>query len=283
MEYNIVMTQEDVAKLKKTATMVYSLPENAQEIIRHYANLELGGKKVQVPYYINKPDPVPTRPGEFYKVRKSLSRALVSKGSPSEIEGVVKKYARKYNFPLEEKSIGDIQDFIYTHGIGIDCSGYIVWILNEVTKLKFNKELWNLINIPSANPLKKLITMLRPLENISVVTLRNNSQKIKNLNDVRPGDIIITRPKKILNHILLITETGVKNDKLVYMAYTQSTAWYSEHSGIISGTIAVKDQKKHLVEQVWFEENVKHNFTYDGVKDDPQAAKVMRLNCFIST
>ncbi len=142
---------------------------------------------------------------------------------------------------------------------------------------------WNLVDrfFDAANPFKKLIIKLRPLENISVITLRDNSQKIENLNDVQPGDIIITRPKKLFNHVLLITETGFKDDKLVYMDYVQSTAWYSERSGIINGSIIIKDPNKHLMDQEWFEDKVKHNFTYDGVKDDTQSAKIMRLKCFL--
>ncbi len=279
MEYNTFMTQTDLANIKKSATSTNFLPDQAQKVIQKYSNLLLGGKKVPIPYYINKPDPVPTRPGEFYKVRKSLHRALMSKGDPSEIEDVVKKYARKYNFLVENKSIGDIQDFMCRHGIGIDCSGFIVWILNEVTKQKLNKKMWECINFSSANPFKKLIIKLRPLENISVITLRDNAQKIENLNDVQPGDIIITRPKKLFNHVLLITETGFKNDKLVYMDYVQSTAWYSERSGIINGTVIIKDPKMNIIDQEWFEDKVKHNFTYEGVRDDPTAAKVMRLRC----
>ncbi len=274
------MTLEEVTNLKKSATKIYTLPEEAQKIILHYTKLKLGGKEVSVPYYINKPDPVPPRPGEYYKPKKSLNRALLSKGAPSEIENIVKKFALKTGFSLEKNSIENIQEFMYSQGIGIDCSGFIVWVLNEVTKLKFNKNLWTCINIPSANPLKWLIIKLRPVENISVITLRNNAKKITNFNDVHPGDIIVTRPKRKFNHILLITEVGFKNDKLVYMDYIQATAWYSEHSGIINGTIIIKNSEKHLLKQDWFEENVKHNFTYEGVEDDPEFAKLMRLECF---
>lgn len=273
------MTLKEVLKLKKSVSKVMSLAQPAQKVIYNYSHLNLGNKLVSVPYYINRHDPVPTNPGEYYKPRRALTRALAAKGSPTELEAVVKRHALKYGFSLEKESVERIQDFMFAHGLGIDCSGFVVWVLNEIAKLKFNKKLWECITIQSLNPLKRLIVKFRPLENISVTTLRNNSQKIDNLKDVRAGDILITHPKSTYDHILLITEIGFIGDKPIYIDYVQATAWYSNRYGIINGTIIIKFPDSYLIEQEWFEDNVRQNFTYAGIRDDPKAAKIMRLNC----
>ena len=61
------------------------------------------------------------------------------------------------------------------------------------------------------NPFRHLISLIRPIENISVKVLADNknSQEIKELKQILPGDMII---RHNLKHVLLVKETEIKNN-----------------------------------------------------------------------
>jgi hypothetical protein len=108
---------------------VYTLPPEPIKVINEYLNLQLGGKSVPCPYYMN-----------VRKDRMGLT-ALLGKGNPGEIEREVKVWAKLRGFDLEAASISQIRDFMRGKGIGIDCSGFIANVLSYWLFITTSKKL----------------------------------------------------------------------------------------------------------------------------------------------
>lgn len=184
----------------KNVINVLSLPDSVNAIIQQYLNLNLGGKQIVTPYYINSNYDKPVVCGKVladiqfnYVKKKTKQRALIGKGSPREIEIATEKSAHKNNFDLNKATKEEIKQFMEENRIGIDCSGLVVWILNELAKKQYGKPVWQYIDFNTNNILKRLMVQLRSVENISVKVLSNpvNVIPIKNILDIHIGDMII--------------------------------------------------------------------------------------------
>ena len=94
---------------------------------------------------------------------------------------------------LPTATADEIKQYMQTWQIGIDCSGMIVWILNEYSKEQFGKPIWHFIHLNTNNIIKKLLFRIRPVENISVKVLSEsiNTVTIAHINDIHVGDMII--------------------------------------------------------------------------------------------
>ncbi len=247
--------------------MEIKLPSSSLKIIDHYFHLSLGGKKVPCPYYINEDYPLPNSQELAYHYKRSLKRVLVGKGSPQEIEDFTKKIAQKENFDLQKATVKQIREFMAHHEIGIDCSGLVVWALNQVWKEEYGQPIWQFINYGKKHILRKLLIKLRPIENIGVKVLMRNSHEI-NVEDIKPGDLIITWNDE---HVILVTEVGLE-----YFRYVNSTWWYGDGGGVKEGKVTIKDPQGALLDQDWSEALYKgKNWTYEGLKEN---GKLMRLS-----
>lgn len=261
---------------------IIKLPKASLQTIYHYFHLSIGGKEIPCPYYINEDYPLPIFekskiiPSKklAYRKKQSKSRAMVGKGKPTEIEKVTKELAQKNKFDLKQANVLQIRKFMVEHGIGVDCSALVVWALNELSKEKFDKPLWKFINFGKRNVFRRLLITLRPAENIGVKVLNANSQEIKNIHNVQPGDLIISWNNQ---HVLLITEVGFENDKPKYFKYVNSTWWYGD-GGVKEGTVNIKNSGS-LLNQDWSEVLYKgKNWTYEGIKE---GGKLVRLSIFL--
>lgn len=261
--------------------MLQTLPKSAQKIIDHYFNLQIGGKKVTCLYYINeaydeefrKKNPVPDDIDRYHK-RKTKKRAYIGKGSPKEIERTVIELAKQYSFNLQRATSKEIRQFMYVHRIGIDCSGFVVWVLNEVVKELQKKPVWKVIR--SAGQFRgKLRMFLRPIENISVKVLDNRKNSVVvSLREIQPGDLIISLHGK---HVLLIESVTINSNLLTDFSYVQSTWWYGDGNGVRRGKVKIKEIGGELKDQEWVEDFDKkgENWTYQGIK---AGSWIIRLN-----
>lgn len=272
-------------KEKNNVKNVIRLSVPVINIINHYLTLNLGGEKIVTPYYINSnfTKPIVHRKIlaniKFHYVKKrTKQRGLIGKGNPKEIEKVTQIYAKKSGFNLETASKEEIKQFMEKYGIGVDCSGLVVWILNELTKEKYNKPVWHYINFNAKHVVKKLMILLRPIENISVKVLSNsnNSISINSILDIRVGDMIIGWWDE---HVLLITEIGTdENNKPYYFEYINSTWWYGKNNGVLKGRVDISDIKGYLVEQTWEDFQEGKNWTFEGIKNEGKIVRLKILN-----
>lgn len=244
--------------------MIQKLPSQALGLIDTYEHLSLGNTVVQCPYFKNTKG-----------IRAGL-RVQLGKGSIDEITEEVTTKAKIHSVKLEALSADDIREFMKKEGIGIDCSGFIAQIfftldpnaLKKIAARSFFKSPW-----------RAIISRLRPIENISVkvLTSAQHSTKLKNWNEVKPGDIIRTRKG---DHALLVTQT-TRNDHsgLKEIHYAHSTGFYESTNGVRNGKILIVYPQEALSDQEWTEtDNQGVNHTYQGFLDDDGTNGIYRIN-----
>jgi len=246
------------------------LSNSAKKKITDYLSLPFAhASGVSCPYYNNK-----------QLGQRCQLRALVGKGTPDEIIEEVDIMAKKKNVDLKKLNSEEIKKFLMDNNIGIECSGFVSNVLLEHYKEK-QINFFKKIHIPTKNIWRKIISKMRPVENINVLTYFNNKNttEIKNLNDIKSGDLIILLETKILdrNHIILIIDKN--NDKIEYV---HATRWISEgkyNHGVRRGEIKITDKNKGILEQTWIEKGVTNeaNETYLEAKES-KIIQIRRLN-----
>ena len=244
-------------------TAVATLHSAAQQVIEGYLNLNLGGKQVVAPYFMNEPG------------RKGR-RVRVGKGTAQALERETVRLAKKYKFDLEAASPEQIRQFMIRHQLGIDCSGLVAWILHELTRQSTGRLLWNDIKFTGHPVRVSLMRRLRPVENISarLLTGEHNAVTVNDLREVRPGDIIRSLNG---NHVLLITEVGYKKDQPAYFKYINSTEYGGVKYGVRYGRINIAYPDKHILEQEWVDGENGVNWVFKAAKDFPEDTRIVRL------
>lgn len=256
-----------------------TLPKESQEVLEHYFNLKLGGKKVRSPYYINetydenyKKVYQSSKELDRFKKKNTKKRSLIGKGYPYEIEKTVEDFAEKYHFDLKKADTGEVREFMQEHGIGIDCSGFVVWILNGLFKQKYQKPIWDFIDFKTNNLFRRTIFKLRPVENISVRILIQNSKLIDNILKIKVGDLVIAWKNQ---HVLLVNRVGYNSKGYpASFEYINSTWWYGDQNGVRKGTVLITNPKGYLTDQKWDDLCVGKDWTLEGIKE---SGKIMRL------
>ncbi|MFH0857599.1 MAG: hypothetical protein V1848_02520 [Candidatus Magasanikbacteria bacterium] len=227
-----------------------ALTQSAQKMIDHYKNLHIGNSILRTPYFINKGN----------KVRGGL-RVAIGKGSPEDIEDEAKIISMKNKIDVNTLTQEQTLDFLIDQNLGIDCSGFVYHVLNEEMKEKKNTSLHTCLTYKTKNPLRKLLTKLRPAENTSVQVLADekNTEEIQ-IKNVQPGDMIIlmgTGEQHELNHILLVTDVEKENETIKTIHYTHSLKWKQDKKnqhGVRDGKIHITDINKPITEQQWNEQ-----------------------------
>lgn len=243
-----------------------TLSPQALQIIQNYAHLPIDGHDISVPYFNN----------QRSKVRAGL-RALIGKGSVEDIIEEAKIISLRDKISLEKISNESLKKFLVDNNIGVDCSAFVYYTLNAELLSQNKKPLRKLIKFSFAkNPFRKLLTKLRPAENVGVNTLAHtdNSDNVE-LRDIKAGDMIImiaTGLQHNLSHVLLIHEVEYDNQNIpIKISYSHSFKWTSDGkygTGIKQGTIEINDSKNGLLEQKWVENNQtgEENETFDHAK-----------------
>ncbi len=239
------------------------LSKNGIETIDKYANLPIGERAIRCPYYKN----------------STLARALSvysGKGSPQEIVDEVSELSHKERIDFSSCSDSQVRDFLIEHGIGIDCSGFVSNVLNDI-----NPEIIRGIQLDKArkNPIMNwYVNRFRKISNISVKTLTSdkNAHEIKSLHDIRPADMIETRNGQ---HVLLVFRVVMAEDYVREIEYAHSTMYYGKENGVRKGTIKITQKDKDLGNQEWTEvdDNTGVNYTHEGYLD---GGRVFRLRYF---
>lgn len=239
-----------------------TLGEDAQELIDSYINLEVGKNLISVPYFNN----------ARIKTRGGL-KVFTGKGNPEEIKEEISIISKKKKINLHEFNKEQAKQFLIENNIGIDCSGFAYYILDAELKNKKHTSLRSVIKFPTIkNLFRKIIAKLRVVQNTNVLTLAQDENSYSILpKDSRPGDFIViinSGPKKDLNHIMVITNTETKGNKITY---AHSFAWSADgryNHGVRTGEIEIIDDSAGLLQQKWTEKEMSgdENETYVRAK-----------------
>jgi len=255
-----------------------NLSAKSMKVISNYLHLPIPGHSVCCPYFNNKRN----------KVRAGL-RVLLGKGSSDDICKEIKLIALRDKIDLEKISDSELSKLLVEKNIGIDCSGFAYYILDQELKEKGKGSLRKALYFPFAkNPIRKFLILLRPVENTNVKTLSHekNSKEIS-FQAISPGDmIVLLSGNKFSNpdHIMIVHEVEYDNKNLKTIRYTHSYRWPSDGQyfhGVRQGHIEITDKAKNILEQKWIEQGVtgEANKTFVLAKEAGEL-KIMRLNVF---
>lgn len=238
--------------------MKETISKEALDVISRFQNLNIGEKKIIAPYYMNT------------KKERAGLRAMIGKGSPEEIELEVKVWAHAKGINLNKLNEKQIREFMIERGIGIDCSGFVTYILNKELKDRGFGMLWNYLRFKHNDIFSIIKRKLRPVENVgaNLMTSEDNTIKINNLNDIRPGDLIRSKGKvKNSHHVAIIIETERDEDtnELKSFKYANSTRYYDDQNGIRIGEVVITDLNGELKDQKFNDEYNGKNYFYDDL------------------
>ncbi|MCF6276383.1 MAG: hypothetical protein L3J07_00895 [Candidatus Magasanikbacteria bacterium] len=227
-----------------------SLSKKALGVIAGFKELEISGLKISCPYFINK--------GK--KVRAGL-KVMIGKGSPEDIKKEIELLALRKKVDLKKLDKKTLNQFFVDNNIGIDCSGFVFYVLDAEIKSRKLGGLKRHLRFPLIkNPLRKILAQFRPIENTNVKNLVHNKNSFEvMLSQVEPGDLIALTgagEKNSFDHVLIAHKVGYENDLPTIIHYTHSLKWSVDTNpshGIKEGTIEISDPKKSILEQKWTE------------------------------
>jgi len=254
-----------------------TLSQPALDLIEHYKNLHIADKKIQCPYFNNKRS----------KVRAAL-RVTVGKGSVCEIEEEATIIALREKFDLETATEEHIKQFLVKHSVGIDCSGFVYYVLSTDLESRGKRPLKSYLSYPLVkNPIRKLVATMRPAENTGVTTLAHDKNStVVLLKDVQPGDMItMIAGSKVgnPNHVLMVTHVESDDSNIPKtIRYAHSYQWPSDgkyNHGVREGVIEITNPNKSILEQAWTEQGKTEdeNSTLSQMKNAKQV-EIRRLS-----
>lgn len=211
-----------------------------QSVFLRYTHLPLGGKEIVCPYWMD-------------DIKKGIWGVLGGKGKPEEIVQATKKAALEQKLDLGVCSEEEILFFMKKNKIGVDCSGFAFWMLDEADREKGGNGIAD--DIPNSQG-----KFIKARASVQMLTDPLVARDIK-LDQIAPGDMI--RLKKG-NHIAVVVETLLeKNTKSIVLAHS------SLNSGVCQFLIKVVDSQKGLKEQNWSEPELVKTLdvdNQDGIK-----------------
>lgn len=238
--------------------MIEKADQSIYKRIEDYQNLNLGEtSKPCTPYFIND------------RVRKDL-RAMVGKGTPEEIIMEAKIWEKLKGIHFDQMSENEIKEFLKNRHIGIDCSGFIVHLLDYWCVETKGKHIWKYLRITKPGFTSWLKYKLRPVEQLGaeIITDLKNCNTVE-LKDVRPMDLIRSKSRKSnADHIMMVLEVE-KNEEgtPTKIKYVHSSPYFGEDNGVKFGDIEFTDLNKPLEEQNWLEvDSVGDKPTLEGFK-----------------
>lgn len=244
------------------------ISDRALAVIDQYRN---------VPYFNNRS-----------KGRRAGLLVETGKGSPKEIYDEVKEIAFAEKIKFESLDQDSIKRIMVENGIGIECSGFAFYVLNEESQYLKRGTLDRHLHFPYANGiLGWMRSKFRPIANTNVKTFAHDANsKLIQIKDAMVGDIItmVGGPEDgERDHILVVHQIEYQNLLPITVHYVHAVAWPTDGEfghGIHEGKIEIVDLNKTLVEQRWIEldKTNEENYTFSRAKKSK--TELRRLNWF---
>jgi hypothetical protein len=198
------------------------------------------------------------------------------KATPQQVKHLVYAAARKNHFDLEKASAQEIVSFMITKGIGVDCSGFVYYILDQYLRRKKRQTLDSLIlRYPGMwGKIERFLLQQNRVRRTSAATLTSdlNTIPIKRVCDMQPGDLIrLTHRDWKGKHVIVVV--SLSDTEITYAMTSQ----YTQIQGARFGKIKIRDKNKGLEAQTWLEKTKKgENYGKDAF-DPKRGDKVCRL------
>ena len=228
--------------MEKTTTS--EIPQSAFRMIDRYEHIEVApGVSLRCPYYRN------PKSGR----RRWGLMACAGKGSPSEIEEELLIIEKLENISFSEFPQEKVHEVMRKYRIGIDCSGFIVHVLNAWVLQKTGKPLWSFLAYHGEGFIKKIFWFLRPLSHISVRTLvsSENAVPLEDWRRIEPGDLMVFLGD--IDHAALITRVH-KDEEDVCVGIEYAHSALENGDGIVkNGSVMYKNPSPGPESQEWKE------------------------------
>lgn len=244
------------------------LSEGANAIIDQYKD---------VPYFNNKTTG-----------RRGALRVQVGKGSPKEIFDEIKELSFIQKVDTKSLDSSGLKKFMVDNNIGIDCSGFAYFILNEESISRGKGTIDKHLHFLRGNNIfSRLIAKFKPVTNTDVLTLADNkNSKVISNKDAKVGDMITMvggTEGGERNHILIINQIEYQNSIPMTLHYIHAVSWPTDgeyNHGIHRGKIEITDVNKNILEQRWIEleKEGEENYTYSRAKKS--TTEIRRLKWF---
>ncbi|HAZ28944.1 MAG TPA: hypothetical protein DCY48_04185 [Candidatus Magasanikbacteria bacterium] len=251
-----------------------TLSEYAMRVIHEYCHLPFSAVSVPCPYFNNR----------RIKMRGAL-RVLIGKGTPQEIVDEAHIIALKEHLPIDEYNADTLRQFLTDHQLGVDCSGLVYHVLNAEHRGRLKK----MLSFPHAkNPIRTLLTHLRPAENTGVKTFSHDANsRVVAIKDANPGDMIVfleTGKFATPDHMLVIHTVEYENTVPVMLHYTHALPWSTDgknNTHVRQGIIHIINPENPLSEQEWREEEKtgEENETFQ-LGRSAKRLEMRKLNCW---
>ena len=250
------------------------ISDATQTMINQYKNFHIGPAICSVPYYNNR-----------VAGRRAALRVEVGKGSPKDIYEELIHIFLKNRVDTKLLTSEGLKKVMVENNIGIDCSGFAYYVLNEESLGRGKGSLSRRLRFD------RWLAMFRPIINTNVLTLSDNrNSKIIPIKEAQVGDIItmvggVEGGER--NHILIINQIEYQNFIPVTLHYVHAIAWPSDGAyghGIHEGKIEITNIEKPIVEQRWIELEKDatvvgdENYTFSRARQS--ATELRRLNWF---
>lgn len=257
------------------------ISDQSLTMINQYRNFHIDSAICSVPYYNNR-----------VAGRRAALRVEVGKGSPKDIYEELKHIFLKNKVDTKLLTSESLKKIMVENNIGIDCSGFAYYVLNEESLSRKKGSLDRRLNFIRANNiLTRFIAKFKPQTNVDVLTLADNrNSKIISIKDAQVGDIITMvggAEGGERNHILIINQIEYQNFIPVTLHYVHAIAWPTDGEyghGIHEGKIELTNLEKKLTEQRWIElekdssANADENYTFSRARQS--TTELRRLNWF---
>jgi hypothetical protein len=239
-------------------------------MINQYRNFHIDSAICSVPYYNNK-----------VAGRRAALRVEVGKGSPKDIYEELMHIFLKNKVDIKLLTSEDLKKIMVENNIGIDCSGFAYYVLNEESLGRGKGSLSRHLHYDS------FLAKFRPINNTNVLTYSDNrNSKIIPIKDAQVGDIITMvggTEGGERNHILILSQIEYQNFIPLVLYYVHAIAWPSDGEyghGIHEGKIEITNLEKGIAEQRWIELEKEGEENYTHMRANKSTTELRRLNWF---
>lgn len=236
------------------------ISQSALDMIEQYKN---------VPYFNNKT-----------QSKRASLKVNVGKGSPKEIFDEIKELAILNKIDIKKFNDEGLKKFLVLNDIGIDCSGFAFYVLNEESINRGKGSLSRKIH------LNGFISRFRPEINTDVkVFADDRNSHVVSLKEIQVGDIITMIAER--KHILVVYQIEYQNFIPTTIHYAHAISWPTDGEfghGLHKGIIEITNLEKDIIEQRWIEMekdsliNPEENYTLSRAKKSK--TEIRRLNWF---
>ncbi len=203
---------------------VYKLNKYCLKRVRDYQKLDIYGREVITPYYINiierhfvllmrgakiKRETI-EKVRSLYKKRKIPYGWYRGKGTPEEISKATVNISESVGLSLKDSNPEVIQEFMKLYGLGIDCSGFVYNVLEySLIKAGDSRLLVNILDWTDS--------ITKDVFNAGSRVFAGKASIIINLKDIIPLDLILIRSQKTNRyvHVALILNNEETNQLIV--------------------------------------------------------------------